>query len=111
MPKKSAGMNNKVTGLLNNCICKCGVAGYTDLRDSEFYRKFFGVKTWWATGAAVGGAGPVACLIVSAGLVIKLKTLWRASEQDQPSWELADWGQPIDKREQETIYASMVWLT
>ena len=37
--------------------------------------------------------------------------VWRASEQDQPSWELTAWGQGPNARERETIYASMIWLT
>ncbi|KAK4042210.1 hypothetical protein C8A01DRAFT_14161 [Parachaetomium inaequale] len=101
----------QVTGLFNNCACKCGFAGYTDLRDAEFYRLFFGVETWWAIGAAVGGFAPVFCFVASAVLLRKLKVLWKASEQDQPSWELTDWGQGPTQRERETIYASMMWLT
>ncbi len=101
----------KITGLFNNCACKCGLGRYTDLRDSEFYRQHFGVQTWWAIGAAVGGFGPVVCLIASAKLLRSLKVLWKASEQDQPSWELTDWGQEPNQRERDTIYASMIWLT
>ena len=51
------------------------------------------------------------CLIASAKLLRSLKVLWKASEQDQPSWELTDWGQEPNQRERDTIYASMIWLT
>ncbi|KAK3321232.1 hypothetical protein B0T19DRAFT_445004 [Cercophora scortea] len=109
------------TGILNNCPCKCGTGGYMGFQEADFFAKNFGVTKWWMVGSVVGGLPPILCFVVSAVLLRKLKTLWTASEQHEPSWEMTDWGAAGEEEEEgreggegprdETIHANMMWLT
>ncbi|KAK3387836.1 hypothetical protein B0H63DRAFT_431774 [Podospora didyma] len=100
------------SGILNNCPCKCGIGGYMGFEDAAFFKDNFGVSTWWGLGAALGGLPPIVCFVAAAILYGRLKELWVASEQSQPSWDLTDWRQeilPVDR--EETIHANMLWLS
>ncbi|KAK3684191.1 hypothetical protein B0T22DRAFT_271380 [Podospora appendiculata] len=101
------------TGILNNCPCKCGTGGYMGFQEADFFARNFGVTKWWVVGSVAGGLPPVLCFVVAAVLLRKLKTLWTASEQNEPSWEMTDWGGETTGGEarDETIHANMMWLT
>ncbi|KAK3340015.1 hypothetical protein B0T25DRAFT_561096 [Lasiosphaeria hispida] len=98
------------SGVFNNCSCRCGSGGYMGFQDSHFFQENFGVATWWIVGSVLGGLPPIVCFIVSAQLMFKLKKLWRASEQSQPSWQLASWSE-TPAQGGAMISANMVWLT
>ncbi|KAK0704643.1 hypothetical protein B0H67DRAFT_497363 [Lasiosphaeris hirsuta] len=98
------------SGVFNNCPCRCGSGGYMGFQDSHFFQENFGVATWWIVGSVLGGLPPIICFIVSALLNFKLKKLWRASEQSQPSWQLTNWSE-TPAQGGAMISANMLWLT
>jgi hypothetical protein len=72
------------SGVLRNCLCRGGLSGYIDFENAEFYRAHFNVMKWWR-GAAVIGALPVfGSFLAAILLLIRLKSLWHASEQSNP---------------------------
>ncbi|KAK4208580.1 hypothetical protein QBC37DRAFT_475951 [Rhypophila decipiens] len=72
------------SGVFNNCFCKSGVSGFMDFANSDFYREHFDVNKYW-TGAAIVGALPmVGSFLSSIILLMRLKPLWQASEQQIP---------------------------
>lgn len=111
----------QLTGVFNNCACKCGVAGYVSFQDAVFYApgKYWQVRKYWLIAALVGGLPPVVCFGVSGWWLRKLKGLWQASEQMEVSWELTEWRAEMGDRdrrgggleERTRIEADMLWLT
>lgn len=60
-----------------------------DFEDAQFYisREHFDVEKWWRASAIIGALPMFACFSACIGLLIKLKPLWRASEESNPLGE------------------------
>ncbi|KAK3314393.1 hypothetical protein B0H66DRAFT_504396 [Apodospora peruviana] len=72
------------SGVFNNCTCKAGVSGYMDFANSDFYRDHFDVDKWWTAGSIVGALPVLGSFLGSIILLMRLKPLWQASEQQIP---------------------------
>ncbi|KAM7205165.1 hypothetical protein V8F20_003302 [Naviculisporaceae sp. PSN 640] len=72
------------SGVFNNCWCKSGVTGYMDFANSDFYRDHFDVDASWTAGSVVGALPVVGSFLASIILLMRLKPLWQASEQQIP---------------------------
>jgi hypothetical protein len=72
------------SGVLKNCRCRGGLSGYLDFEGAEFYRDHFNVVKWWRAAAVVGALPVFASCFAAILLLIRLKSLWHASEQSNP---------------------------
>ncbi|KAH6974619.1 hypothetical protein BKA56DRAFT_554824 [Ilyonectria sp. MPI-CAGE-AT-0026] len=73
-----------ISGVFNDCVCKSALAGYMDFANSVFYRDYFDVAKWWKRGAIVGVVPIFGSCLASILLLVRLKPLWQASEQQSP---------------------------
>ncbi|KAH7124585.1 hypothetical protein EDB81DRAFT_911484 [Dactylonectria macrodidyma] len=73
-----------ISGVFNDCVCKSALPGYMDFASSVFYRDHFDVDKWWKRGAIVGALPSVGSSLASVLLLMRLKPLWQASEQQSP---------------------------
>jgi hypothetical protein len=55
-----------------------------DFANADFYRDHFDVDKWWKAGAIVGALPVVGSLLAAVILLVRLKPLWQASEQQSP---------------------------
>lgn len=55
-----------------------------DFANSDFYRDHFNVDESWTAGSLVGALPVVGSFLASIILLMRLKPLWQASEQQIP---------------------------
>ncbi|KAH6869418.1 hypothetical protein B0T10DRAFT_533871 [Thelonectria olida] len=74
------------SGVLKNCLCRGGLSGYLYFENSQFYRNkdHFDVAKWWWAAAIVGALPIFGSFLAAVFLLMKLKSLWQASEQGNP---------------------------
>lgn len=84
------------SGIFKNCLCRGGLNGYLDFQSSKFYRDHFNVVKWWRATAVVGALPLIGSFLAAILLLMRLKSLWHASEQSNP------FGRDVD--------ADMQWL-
>lgn len=55
-----------------------------DFANSDFYRDHFDVDKWWTAAAIVGALPLFGSFVAALILLMKLKPLWKASEEHSP---------------------------
>lgn len=82
------------SGVLNNCYCKAGSAGFVGFEDAAFYRSHYKIDESWTAGAVLGIIPAIVCAVASLGLLMYLKPLWQAAEHQDPSRSIEPWAGP-----------------